>query len=140
MVARRGPVCRRLRRTENRGVPGWVAKHLKKLLRPTVPSPPQLGLACRRLGQGDLLSLITYIESVNSKPAPTVWGERIPFNTICVDFAATGGWVHNICILHSEELPAFVTHDSAVTLVHPSGPDAAPHVIHVIKLACNPCH
>ncbi|WAQ91810.1 hypothetical protein PtA15_15A204 [Puccinia triticina] len=143
MVARRVPVCRRLRRTENRGVPaqqrvelvgGPASQEAAPLQRPQSGVTPQLGLACRRLGQGHLSSLITYIESVNSKPAPTVWDERIPFNPICVDFAASGGWVHNICILHGGEAPA------VVTLVHPSGPDTAPHVIHVTKLPCNPYH
>ncbi|KAI9628239.1 hypothetical protein H4Q26_018151 [Puccinia striiformis f. sp. tritici PST-130] len=40
--------------------------------------------------------LSAYIKGVDSKPTATVWGERIPFNTICGDFLrSSGGWVHD---------------------------------------------
>ncbi|OAV92671.1 hypothetical protein PTTG_07656 [Puccinia triticina 1-1 BBBD Race 1] len=120
----------------------WVAKHLKKPLRSTVLSlawHPNSVLLAAGSADATCRVLSAYIKGVDSKPAPTVWGERIPFNTICADFSApSGGWVHDVCFSPSGDALAFVSHDSAITLVYPSGPDAAPHAIHVIKLPSLP--
>ncbi|KNZ45806.1 hypothetical protein VP01_779g8 [Puccinia sorghi] len=120
----------------------WVAKHLKKPLRSTVLSlawHPNSVLLAAGSADATCRVLSAYIKGVDSKPSPTVWGERIPFNTICGDFSApSGGWVHDVCFSPSGDTLAFVSHDSAVTVVYPSGPDSLPHAIHVIKLPSLP--
>lgn len=120
----------------------WVAKHLKKPLRSTVLSiawHPNSVLLAAGSADATCRVLSAYIKGVDSKPTATVWGERIPFNTICGDFSApSGGWVHDVCFSPSGDSLAFVSHDSAVTIVYPSGPDTAPHGIHVIKLPSLP--
>ncbi|PLW20815.1 hypothetical protein PCASD_13602 [Puccinia coronata f. sp. avenae] len=120
----------------------WVAKHLKKPLRSTVLSVawhPNSVLLAAGSADATCRVLSAYIKGVDSKPTPTVWGERIPFNTICGDFSApSGGWVHDVCFSPSGDALAFVSHDSAVTIVYPSGPDSAPHAMHVIKLPSLP--
>jgi len=120
----------------------WVAKHLKKPLRSTVLSlawHPNSVLLAAGSADASCRVLSAYIKGVDSKPAPTVWGERIPFNTLCGDFSApSGGWVHDVCFSPSGDALAFVSHDSAVTVVYPSGPDSPPHAIHVIKLPSLP--
>ncbi|MBW0572651.1 hypothetical protein O181_112366 [Austropuccinia psidii MF-1] len=120
----------------------WVAKHLKKPLRSTVLSlawHPNSVLLAAGSADSTCRVLSAYIKGVDSKPAPTVWGERVPFNTICGDFSApSGGWVHDVCFSPSGDSLAFVSHDSAVTIVYPSGPETPPHAIYVIKLPSLP--
>ncbi|OAV91765.1 hypothetical protein PTTG_09701, partial [Puccinia triticina 1-1 BBBD Race 1] len=118
------------------------------LHRPQSCVAPQLGLACRQLGHGHLSSLITYIKSINSAPppAPTVCSKRIAFDMICVNFAAPGGWVHNVCILHSGSsclrLPRLQCHAGPPQRSRRSSPcdpcHQPPHAIYVIKLPSLP--
>lgn len=120
----------------------WVAKHLKKPLRSTVLSiawHPNSVLLAAGSADATCRVLSAYIKGVDSKPAPSVWGERVPFNTICGDFSSpAGGWVHDVCFSPSGETLAFVSHDSTVTIVHPSAPEAPPLAIYVIKLPTLP--
>jgi actin related protein 2/3 complex subunit 1A/1B len=31
------------------------------------------------------------------RPVPTVWGDKIPFNTVCGEFSnGSGGWIHSV--------------------------------------------
>ncbi|KAI8461682.1 WD40-repeat-containing domain protein [Phakopsora pachyrhizi] len=120
----------------------WVAKHLKKPLRSTVLSVawhPNSVLLAAGSADATCRVLSAYIKGVDSKPEPTVWGERIPFNTICGDFSSpAGGWVHDVSFSPSGDALAFVSHDSTVTIVYPSAPDAPPSAVHVIKLPSLP--
>jgi actin related protein 2/3 complex subunit 1A/1B len=75
-----------------------------------------------------------------TRPAPTVWGEKLPFNTVCGEYGSpSGGWVHSAGFSPSGDVLAFVSkcntqdvlyntdskslgHDSSVSIVYPGGP------------------
>lgn len=120
----------------------WVAKHIKKPLRSTVLAidwhPNSVLLAA---GSADARCRVfsAFIKGVDSKPAPSKWGERLPFNTVCADFGSSaGGWVHDVAFSPSGDALAFVSHDATVTVVYPSGPDQPPAAIWAIKLPTLP--
>ncbi|TEB36433.1 actin-related protein 2/3 complex, subunit 1 [Coprinellus micaceus] len=104
----------------------WVAKQLKKPIRSTVLSvdwhPNNVLLAA---GSADLKARVfsAYIKEVDEKPAPTVWGSKLPFNTICGEYSSpSGGWVHTVGFSPSGDILAFAGHDSTINVVYPSGP------------------
>lgn len=104
----------------------WVARHLKKPIRSTVLSvdwhPNNVLLAA---GSADMKARVfsAYIKDVDKRPAPTVWGEKLPFNTVCGEYASpTGGWVHAVGFSPSGDTLAFASHDSSITIVYPGGP------------------
>ena len=108
----------------------WVSKHIKKPLRSTVLSidwhPNNVLLAA---GTADAKAYVfsAFIKGIDAKPEPTVWGDRLPFGTICGEFKSpNGGWVHDVAFSPSGNALAFVSHDSSVNVVYPSGPGQPP--------------
>ncbi|KAF7315692.1 Actin-related protein 2/3 complex subunit [Mycena indigotica] len=104
----------------------WVSKLLKKPLRSTVLSvdwhPNNVLLAS---GSADMKARVfsAYIKEVDDKPAPTVWGSKLPFNTVCGEYASpSGGWVHAVSFSPSGDVLAFASHDSSISIVYPGGP------------------
>ena len=84
-----------------------------------------------------------YIKDVDKRPQPSVWGEKLPFNTICGEYASpAGGWVHAVGFSPSGDVLAFASkyplyltrravvygfntcsgHDSSISIVYPGGP------------------
>ncbi|KAN0060056.1 ARP2/3 actin-organizing complex subunit Sop2 [Thecaphora frezii] len=115
----------------------WVAKHIKRPLRSTILSldwhPNNVLLAA---GCADMRAraFSAFIKGIDAKPPPSVWGERLPFGTVCGEFGTpAGGWVHGVAFSPSGDALAFVGHDSSLTVVYPSGPETAPHAIHVVR-------
>ncbi|KAK9478281.1 WD40-repeat-containing domain protein [Lipomyces japonicus] len=111
----------------------WVSKHIKKPLRSTVLSvnwhPNSVLLAA---GSTDSHARVfsSFIKGVDERPAPSLWGEKIPFQTLSGDFVSpAGGWVHEAAFSPSGDALAFVTHDSSITIVYPSGPEQPPAAI-----------
>ncbi|QRV88897.1 actin-related protein 2/3 complex subunit 1 [Ceratobasidium sp. AG-Ba] len=101
----------------------WVAKQLKKPIRSTVLAidwhPNNVLLAA---GSADMKARVfsAFIKDVDKKPAPTVWGEKLPFNTVCGEYGSpSGGWVHSVAFSPSGDLLAFASHDSTITLANP---------------------
>ncbi|KAG8951870.1 hypothetical protein FRC04_005562 [Tulasnella sp. 424] len=101
----------------------WVSKQLKKPIRSTVLSidwhPNNVLLAA---GSADFKARVfsAYIKDVDKKPSPTVWGEKLPFNTVCGEYSSTtGGWVHAVGFSPSGDVLAFASHDSSITVVYP---------------------
>ncbi|CAE7125010.1 unnamed protein product [Rhizoctonia solani] len=101
----------------------WVAKQLKKPIRSTVLAidwhPNNVLLAA---GSADMKARVfsAYIKDVDKKPAATVWGEKLPFNTVCGEYGSpSGGWVHSVAFSPSGDFLAFASHDSTVTIVNP---------------------
>lgn len=44
------------------------------------------------------------------RPEPTVWGDRLPFGTICGEFSSpNGGWVHDVAFSPSGDVLAYVS-------------------------------
>ncbi|ORY24207.1 WD40-repeat-containing domain protein [Naematelia encephala] len=108
----------------------WVSKHVKKPLRSTVLSidwhPNNVLLAA---GAADAKAYVfsAFIKGIDAKPEPTVWGDRLPFGTICGEFSTpNGGWVHDVAFSPSGDVLAYVGHDSSVSIVYPSGPGSPP--------------
>jgi len=121
----------------------WVAKHIKKPLRTTVLSldwhPNSVLLAA---GGADGIARVfsAFIKGVDSKPTPSVWGERLPFNTVCGEYSSpAGGWVHGVAFSPSGDALAFVGHDSTLTVVYPSAPDQPPQASYTLNLPSLPC-
>lgn len=72
----------------------------------------------------------SFIKGVDTKPDPGVWGERLPFNTVCGEFLNnSAGWVHTVAFSPSGDSLAFAAHDSSITVVYPSGPDQPPRAV-----------
>ncbi|KAH7929683.1 WD40 repeat-like protein [Leucogyrophana mollusca] len=104
----------------------WVARQLKKPIRSTVLSvdwhPNNVLLAA---GSADMKARVfsAYIKDVDKRPSPTVWGEKLPFNTICGEYTSpAGGWVHAVGFSPSGDVLAYASHDSSVSIVYPGGP------------------
>ncbi|KAF9500815.1 actin-related protein ARPC3 [Pleurotus eryngii] len=115
----------------------WVSKHLKKPIRSTVLSvdwhPNNVLLAA---GSADMKARVfsAYIKEVDERPAPTVWGSKLPFNTVCGEYTSpNGGWVHAVGFSPSGDVLAFANHDSSISVVYPGGP-----IIHHIRISTLP--
>ncbi|KAF9808861.1 hypothetical protein IEO21_07726 [Rhodonia placenta] len=115
----------------------WVSRLLKKPIRSTVHSvdwhPNNVLLAA---GSADMKARVfsAYIKDVDKRPAPSVWGEKLPFNTVCGEYTSpTGGWVHAVGFSPSGDALAFASHDSSISIVYPGGP-----AIYTIKLTSLP--
>lgn len=90
----------------------WVAKHIKRPLRSTVLSldwhPNNVLLAA---GSADMRARVfsAFIKGIDERPPPSVWGERLPFGTVCGEYATpAGGWVHGVAFSPSGDALAFV--------------------------------
>ncbi|KAF8163420.1 actin-related protein ARPC3 [Crassisporium funariophilum] len=115
----------------------WVSKLLKKPIRSTVLSvdwhPNNVLLAA---GSADMKARVfsAYIKEVDERPAPTVWGSKLPFNTVCGEYTSpAGGWVHTVGFSPSGDVLAFASHDSSISIVYPGGP-----VVHNIRMPSLP--
>lgn len=122
----------------------WISKHIKKPLRSTVLSidwhPNGVLLACGAT-DGHARVFSGYVKQIDSKPIPTVWGERLPFQTLCGDFCDDGGaWVHDVAFSPSGDALAWVTHDSSVLIAYPQGPELPPLAIISIDSGFMPFH
>ncbi|KAF8226787.1 actin-related protein ARPC3 [Tricholoma matsutake] len=113
----------------------WVSKLLKKPIRSTVLAvdwhPNNVLLAA---GSADMKARVfsAYIKEVDERPAATVWGSKLPFNTVCGEYASpAGGWVHTVGFSPSGNILAFASHDSSITVVYPG---RATHNIKMLSL------
>lgn len=111
----------------------WVSKHLKKPIRSTITSVawhPNSVLVAAGSTDGHARIFSSFIKQVEDRPAPTAWGEKLPFNTVCGEFLnTTAGWVHDVAFSPSGNALAFCAHDSSVTVVYPSAPEQPPKAI-----------
>lgn len=115
----------------------WVSKQLKKPIRSTVLSvdwhPNNVLLAA---GSADMKARVfsAYIKEVDERPAPSVWGSKLPFNTLCGEYSSpAGGWVHSVGFSPSGDVLAFASHDSSINIVYPGVP-----VIHNVRIPSLP--
>nr|VWO97930.1 Kinesin motor protein [Ganoderma boninense] len=115
----------------------WVSRLLKKPIRSTVLSidwhPNNVLLAA---GSADMKARVfsAYIKDVDKRPAASVWGEKLPFNTICGEYASpSGGWVHSVAFSPSGDALAFAGHDSSINIVYPGVP-----AVYSVKLSILP--
>ncbi|KAL2427137.1 Actin-related protein 2/3 complex subunit 1 [Exophiala dermatitidis] len=111
----------------------WVSKHLKKPIRSTITTvawhPNSVLLAA---GSTDSHARVFsgFIKGVDNRPEPSVWGERLPFNTVCGEYLNdAAGWIHAVSFSPSGNALAFAAHDSSITVVYPSAPDQPPRAM-----------
>lgn len=111
----------------------WISKHIKKPIRSTILSVawhPNSVLLAAGSTDGHARVFSSFIKSVDERPAPTNWGERIPFQTLCGDFVSeSGGWVHDVSFSPSGDALGFVTHDSSIVVAYPGGPEQPPRAV-----------
>lgn len=71
-----------------------------------------------------------FVKGIDARPEASVWGERLPFNTVCGEYLnESAGWVHAVSFSPSGDALAFAAHDSSITVVYPSGPEQPPRAI-----------
>ncbi|CAG7928162.1 unnamed protein product [Penicillium olsonii] len=111
----------------------WISKHLKKPIRSTITTlawhPNSVLLAA---GSTDSHARVfsSFIKGIDTRPEPSAWGERLPFNTICGEFLNdTAGWIQGVAFSPSGNSLAFTGHDSSVTVVYPSAPEQPPRAM-----------
>lgn len=72
----------------------------------------------------------SFIKGVDERPESSVWGERLPFNTVCGEYLNnSAGWVHSVAFSPSGNALAFAAHNSSLTVVYPSGPEQPPSAV-----------
>lgn len=110
----------------------WVSKHVKKPIRSTILSVdwhPNSVLLAGGSTDGHARVFSGFVKGLDAKPAPSVWGERLPFQTLCGDYTSTtGSWVHAVKFSPSGDSLAFTTHDSVV-IAYPQGPEQPPQAL-----------
>ena len=110
-----------------------MSKHLKKPIRSTITTvawhPNSVLLAA---GSTDAHARVfsSFIKGVDARPEGSVWGERLPFNTVCGEYLNnSAGWVHGCAFSPSGNALAFTAHDSSITVVYPNGPEQPPSAV-----------
>ncbi|KAI9348575.1 WD40-repeat-containing domain protein [Obelidium mucronatum] len=93
----------------------YITKHIRKPIRSTALSvewhPENILLA---VGCADMKARVfsAYVKGIDAKAANPVWGEKLPFGTLCGEFGTSnGGWVHDVAFSPSGNILAWVAHD-----------------------------
>ncbi|KAI9437814.1 actin-like protein ARPC3, partial [Lactarius psammicola] len=90
----------------------WVSRQLKKPIRSTVLLVDWHPNGLARAGCADMKARVffAHIKDVDKRPPPSVWGEKLPFNTVCGEYSSSsGGWVHSVGFSPSGDVLAFAT-------------------------------
>lgn len=120
----------------------WVSKHLKKPLKSTITSlawHPNSVLLASGLTDGHVRVFSTFIKGLDQKPEPSLWGTKLPFQTLVGDYTnETGAWIHGVSFQPDGDALAYVGHDSSVGVVYPGGEGAPPRAIVSLKTSYLP--
>lgn len=103
----------------------WISKHIKKPIKSTVLSldwHENNVLISAGSTDGHLRVFSTFIKGIDSKPAPSIWGERLPFQTLCLDVNLSA-WIHDVKFSPDFQFVAGVGHDSSLFIVYPGQGD-----------------
>lgn len=115
----------------------WISKHLKKPLRSTITSlawHPNNVLLASGSTDGHVRVFSAFIKGLDEKPEPSVWGSRLPFQTLVGDYVnETGAWIHDVAFSDDGDSLAYVGHDSSIGVVYPQGEDLPPRAIISLK-------
>lgn len=108
----------------------WVSKHLKKPIKSTVTSlawHPNSVLIAAGSTDSHARVFSGFVKGIDARPESSVWGERLPFNTVCGEYLNdSAGWIHDLAFSPSGDALAFAAHDSSITVVYPSAPEQPP--------------
>ncbi|CAD6504016.1 BgTH12-05754 [Blumeria graminis f. sp. triticale] len=111
----------------------WVSKHIKKPIRSTINTlawHPNSVLLASGSTDAHARVISSFVKGIDKRPEPGVWGERLPFNTICGEYMNnSAGWVRAVAFSPSGDALAFAAHDSSITIVYPNGADQPPKAI-----------
>ncbi|CAK9437380.1 uncharacterized protein LODBEIA_P17580 [Lodderomyces beijingensis] len=115
----------------------WISKHLKKPIKSTITTldwhPNGVLLACGST-DGHVRVFSGYIKGIDAKPEPTLWGTKLPFQTLCGDFTnETMAWIHGVKFSPSGDALAWVSHDSSLGVVYPAGEGEPPQAVWNVK-------
>ncbi|EDK45031.1 hypothetical protein LELG_03210 [Lodderomyces elongisporus NRRL YB-4239] len=115
----------------------WISKHLKKPIKSTITTldwhPNGVLLACGST-DGHVRVFSGYIKGIDAKPEPSVWGSKLPFQTLCGDFTnETLAWIHGVKFSPDGNALAWVSHDSSIGVVYPDGEGLPPRSILNVK-------
>lgn len=100
----------------------WVSKHIKKPIRSTITSldwhPNNMLLVA---GSTDYKVRVfsAYVKDIESQPAPTPWGNRMPMGQLMAEFINSqsgGGWVNAVNFSSDGNRICWVGHDSAINI------------------------
>lgn len=117
----------------------WVSKHLKKPLKSTITAllwhPNNVLLACGST-DGHVRVFSAFIKGLDAKPEPSVWGSKLPFQTMVGDYAnTTAAWIHDVAF-NDDGLGnslAYASHDGTLSVVYPQGEDLPPAAFITVK-------
>ncbi|KAH8926234.1 actin-related protein 2/3 complex, subunit 1 [Atractiella rhizophila] len=103
----------------------WVARHIKKPIRSTVLAldwHPNSILLATASADSKARVFSAFLKGSDQKPAPTNWGDKLPFHTLCAEYSTpSGGWVHGVAFSPSGEALAFTGHDSTISIAYAGG-------------------
>lgn len=96
----------------------WVSKHIKKPIRSTIMCVdwhPENALLAT--GSSDMTCRIfsAYVKDIESKPAETGWGKKMPFGQLMVEYK-TSGWVQTVSFSSTGNELAIGSHDSTTNI------------------------
>ncbi|EEQ37021.1 hypothetical protein CLUG_01144 [Clavispora lusitaniae ATCC 42720] len=117
----------------------WVSKHLKKPLKSTITSlswHPNNVLLASGSTDGHVRVFSAFIKGLDTKPEPSVWGSKLPFQTLVGDYTnETGAWVHDVSFNEdgAGDSLAYVSHDGTVSVVYPQGEGLPPTAFITVK-------
>ena len=98
----------------------WVSKHLKKPITSTVLCldwHPENILLVTGGCDKKVLVFSAWIKGIDSKASHAVWGEKLPFGTVCGEFL-TNSWVHSVGWAPLGNTIGWVGHDSSLSIVN----------------------
>lgn len=117
----------------------WVSKHLKKPLKSTITSlswHPNNVLLASGSTDGHVRVFSSFIKGLDEKPEPSVWGSKLPFQTLVGDYTnETGAWVHDVTFNEdgAGDSLAFASHDGSISVVYPQGEGLPPAAFETVK-------
>jgi actin related protein 2/3 complex, subunit 1A/1B len=118
----------------------WISKHIKRPIKSTILSldwHENNVLLTAGSTDGHLRVFSTFIKGIDSKPATSIWGERLPFQTLCMDVNLSA-WIQDVKFSPDFQFVAAVGHDSSVFVVYPGEGELAVAKIDKIKTSSLP--